>query len=303
LDNEVKPMTVGPWIWIPIVCILALAALVLVLRRSAKSPQSALSSAVQLAKAGNLSGASSVLIEALNRMPPATQCKGKTAEQRFNLLMLLSDMTRKGTADAQRELELLDECVDLVGEIPPPPPGPDALVNMAYLLFLNRGNAAVRTGRHRLAEESYRAALQAARDPGTRCKCLAYCGGAILRQEDKAKLDQAQACFDRFDQIRSAPGSTQRGAGTAVSPSLVSYVALGRAVLALYGGELAAARRACKQSIQADRSQAGAHALLKVLERPGATAADGIRFVFGGQGDGPPGAGAGMPLSPLPEHI
>lgn len=268
-----------------------------------ESPEAALRAAIHLGKSGQFAEAAEVLRTTLTAMPPAMQCQGEAAHQWFYVLALLSDMIRKGVGDAEDELAVLTECATLAEHLPPAPPGPDPLVNLAYQIHMNRGNAAGRTGQHARAEQAYAAALAAARDSEIQCKCLAYQGWAVLRQQERSKLPAARACFDRFARICETVGPGLAGRGRAVSPALVSSVWLGRAVLHLYDNDLPPARRACERSLEMAPELEYAHHLLELLRRPGVTATDGLRWVLAGRADAPPGESPGAPLSPLPEGI
>lgn len=258
------------------------------------NPMRYLRNAIHSAKAGDFADAERILTKALGKMPPAIQCQGRKAEERFLLLALLSDIIRKDTGNAEKELALLGECASLAKQVPPPPPGPDHLVNQVYMVHLNRGNAAGRVSDFVLAEQAYAAAFEAARDPEARCKCLAYQGWAIIRQGDKTKLTQARKCFDRFDKICETDS---------ISPFLVAYAWLGRAVLHLYENDLPRARRACEKSIEVSPASGRTEQLLKLLRQPGVTAGEGIRFVLESSDEAAPDVASKQPLQPLPKGI
>jgi hypothetical protein len=118
------------------------------------NPEQALQVALSMYRAGGFSEAAKILKSAVAKMPHSNQCTGETAQQKFDLLLLWADVTRKWTGDAQIELDILNDCLPLVDKLPPPmldQLSNDAYtsflhMNRAYLLHANRARALSRLG-------------------------------------------------------------------------------------------------------------------------------------------------------------
>ncbi len=131
-------------------------------------------------------------------MLPPTHCS-ETFHRRFLLLTLAADAVRKSSNDARKELELLRQCLPLVGGCQLVPAAPDSS-NLLYMMHMNRGNAARRlarldeAARSKLlgeAVQAHQAALQAAREPTTQLKCLVYVGWDYLYMRDEDAYPKA----------------------------------------------------------------------------------------------------------------
>lgn len=251
---------------------------------------------------GDDDGARQEMEQALTRLPPTEACKGKDAQLRFELLLQLSNHTRKSTGDVRREYELLNECLPLVCYLPVTPDGPDHLVNKRYLLHMNRGVTAIKLGLLDQATPAFRDALAAARQPDTRCKCLAYLGCNILKEGDRAQLQEVVTVFDQFD---------QEAQETAIAPTLRVQVLRGRAILCLKKHDIRDARLLLEQAMDIE-PWAHLQATLRLLDQPGITSSQVVDFMLHppvgehpvpGHRPHSSGTDATRPLPPLSEDL
>ncbi len=239
---------------------------------------------------GDFESAHQMLISFLNLLPQASQCVGVAAYQRFHLLALLGSLMEKWTQDPREHLAPYDECRELIGTIPPPPPGPDLLVNMAYMVEMNRANALMKLGRYSEAAEGYEAALRRARDAPIRCKCLAYLGWAFIHQRDPLHLSRAWESFDRFEQ--------EAQEGHATRDDMARFQS-GRALQLANQNRIAEALIACDEALHLDPAQRLA-TMLRPLLVNGPTPGDLLSCFFAALECAPSGAPTTSPLPPLP---
>jgi tetratricopeptide (TPR) repeat protein len=260
----------------------------------------AIAEAMRRAQFGQPEEGARILQEAINDPPSADRIDrpGESAALCFQALVLLSDLVRKSSRDARRELDLLNEAVPLLPYAPRTPAGlPDHVGNMAYLLHMNRGVAATRLGLFTESAAAYGEALEAAREPGTRCKCLAYRALDLLKQNDPARTADAYAVLDQFD---------REAAGSAVGQELHALNKLGRAVQCLDRQNLAGARTALEEAMRLGPAPRWTPRALDMLRQPHPDTAAVRRLLL--QQDGP-GGGQAAPASPagtlrpLPEDI
>ncbi len=289
------------WVVIAVGTTLFITMVGVALRSLAEGPLLAQVTALGLVNAGDFAAAEKKLIAALKRMPSLNEAEGATAKERFDLLIMLADVMRKwadhsaqGNDRTAKELELLNEAASLVAKpsFPPAPSGPDR-VNLVYMMYMNRAIAAGKKRKYVLEEESLSAALQAAHEAETKCKCLAYKVWAILLQEDLSKLNLAQSAVSQFDSL----------VNDNVPPALVAQVETGRAILCLFSNDV---EGACSASIKAGRvdpTDRVAPELLEILLRPTASAADAEALIRKYAHDETPQSASSQPLSPLPPGI
>lgn len=214
---------------------------------------------------GDFHTAEEQLMADLERIPPVNECTGIIAQQRFHFLLSLADILRKQGKDVERELELLNECDQLLKKAPLPPllPGPDRELNFPYMMQMNRSIAAGKLGQYLREEEALSKAFQAARDPETRCKCLSFQVWAILKQQDESKFDLAWRLVEQFDEL---------AAGQRIPSELRVGIETGRVVLALSRNDLVQARKACAEARHIDPPFPGIRELTQILTDPNVTA-------------------------------
>ena len=284
------------WILLFIGMLVLWAVMRAVMRRLLNAPGLVLKKALEEANAGDINAAQNTLKASLERLPPASECIGPTALDRFNVLLLLAGIINKWAPDPQQELELLTECNEIVKRqpLPLPPPGPDRLVNDGYMMQMNRAVAAVRVGQYLIEEEALTAALQAARDPETQGKSLAYLVWSLLRQEDPAKINRAWATVERFDQLSRHHD---------LAPVNRAQVETGRAVLYLYRDNIAEARTASVRATRIEPTSHIAWALSQILQQQDISASEAIKqiLITAKERNTPPRKD--QPLSPLPEDF
>jgi tetratricopeptide (TPR) repeat protein len=262
-------------------------------------PGGPLRQALLLVQQGDRAGAIRVAEQALAHLPPVSACVAEQAIRRFQLQMLLADLIRKTTADRRRELDLLNDCVPLLVHLPPDPPGDDRFTNQRYLIHINRGVAATALGLSQEAVSAYRDALQAARQPEPRCKCLGYLGCELLRLGVEENRESSRTTLDQFDQEAS---------GQAISPALRALAFDGRAILSL-PGDHRAARQFLEESINLEPAGFRQRAL-ELLRQPTPdiqAVIDNLLWPGGRPGAQPraarPDRPASQPLPPLSEDI
>jgi tetratricopeptide (TPR) repeat protein len=250
-----------------------------------------MASVVDRVHRGDFESAHRMLISSLDRLPQASQCSGLAAHQRFNLLALLGSLMEKWTRDPRKHLAPYDECRELIGMIPPPPPGPDLLVNIAYMVEMNRANVLEKLGRYAEATEGYEAALRRARDAAIRCKCLVYVGWAFLCQRNPLNLSRAWESFDKF-------GQEARG-GQATRDDMARFQ-VGRALQLATQNRIAEALIACDEALYLEPAQHLA-ATLRPLLVNGPSPGDLLSCFFAALERGPSGTPTpSPPLPPLP---
>lgn len=250
--------------------------------------------ALVLSKQGHTAEARCVLEQALDQLPTAKDCIDENAVDRFRLLLLLADRVRKDTGDVRRELELLNECLPLLGYIPPAKPGLDHIVNAKYRFHMNRGIAASHLGLFDQSVPAFRDALQVARQPDTRCKCLALLGRDLALQGDLTNREELTAVYAQFD---------QEAQGQAINPYSQAIALVGQAVLRLYENDKRGACRLLEQAIP--NPSTDQQRVLDMLRRQDTTAQEMIALLLLPlQSDSPgPGTDPRQPLPPLADDL
>lgn len=234
------------------------------------------------------------------RCPNCFECRFEAvalwirAKERFDLLLLLSDTTRKWSHDANRELEWLNECAMLVEKPSFPSKQPESdRNNMVYMMYMNRAIAADSLGLYVLADESLSTALQMALEPETKCKCLAYQVWAILQQQDPAKINQARAAVSQFDRLVTPH----------VAAPVIVQVEAARAVLSLWRNDVQAARAAAVRASHLCPTVELVREVMQIVLRPNTSEADAWEIVRKYGQEKAPEIPPRKPLSPLPEGI
>jgi tetratricopeptide (TPR) repeat protein len=250
--------------------------------------------ALLLIRTGDFADAEAVLADALERIPPPTQCTEEEADLRFRFVLMLASVAREWRSDLSKELELLNECADIVtvNSLPPPSVTEDRL-SLIYMMYMNRAIAAGKLKLHLLEEESLSAALEAAVEPSTKCKCLAYQAWSILYQKDLAKIDRIESIITNFDLLADQ---------CKIPSGLASQIRTAEVMVRLHRNDVRGAGDACARAVRIDGSRRLVQVMMEILIRPEVSAAEALDLIWQALESKEPKS-SDRPLSPLPPEI